>query len=181
MKQSALLNSICYFSYLSFLHFPISEHEKVPQIKYVTFDHVRRSLYTCLQILLGFLNLIVMDEFVTPTLTFITTVMQFKNTDWRWRHYDRFKTSPTDQRRNTPEELYLQRHCRENLQGCRNSFAWMYAVRSRHFLERMCVIARVYHVSSVGTRKVLLLLLLLLWSVCQSEILHIVTTVCSQN
>jgi hypothetical protein len=35
MNQNALLNPECY---ISFFHFPISEHENLPQIKYITYS-----------------------------------------------------------------------------------------------------------------------------------------------
>jgi len=46
MNQIALLNFIL-FSYFSFLHFPISEHENPPQIKYITFDHPQHIRAVC--------------------------------------------------------------------------------------------------------------------------------------
>jgi hypothetical protein len=92
MNQSALLNSVCYFS---FLHFPISEDKKNShKSNALTFDHVQHVHAVCPYIHIcrfywGFLHVNVIDVFVTATLTFISIVMQFnpfQPSDAIWHH-----------------------------------------------------------------------------------------------
>lgn len=106
MEQSALLNSTCHFSSFALLPFPISEHEVPAQIKCVTFDHVMFVQYVVTYTSADCVWVFNCDGFVNATWTIVSSVTQFKNTDWpwRWMHYDCSKHHQSTQR-NTPEEL----------------------------------------------------------------------------